>query len=403
VLRLGLTGNVGAGKSTVVSLFASWGATVIDSDVLAREVVETGQPALTRIGEVWGDAVLHESGRLDRAAMRRIVFSDPEAREQLESILHPAIRDRARELLLEAEARGDRIVVGVVPLLYEVGLEGEYDAILLIDAPVELRIVRLVSKRGLSVEEARAVAAAQMPAEEKRARADFIIDNDSDITTLERRAWETWKDLHIHTRASHDCLSGYSDVVAAARARGLHRIAVTDHNEIEGAFRARDLAPDLVIVGEEVKTAEGVDITGLFLTEKIPKRTAAMEAVHAIREQGGLVYIPHPFADGKGLGEDVLESIEPWVDVVEIFNARIHKPALNEKARVWAAERDLPGGAGSDAHTLREIGRGVIEVPSFDGKAEFLEALRRGRVVGRSSSHLVHVASTWAKIAGKFS
>ncbi len=403
MLRLGLTGNVGAGKSTVVSLFASWGATVIDSDVLAREVVETGQPALTRIGEVWGDAVLHESGRLDRAAMRRIVFSDPEAREQLESILHPAIRDRARELLLEAEARGDRIVVGVVPLLYEVGLEGEYDAILLIDAPVELRIVRLVSKRGLSVEEARAVAAAQMPAEEKRARADFIIDNDSDITTLERRAWETWKDLHIHTRASHDCLSGYSDVVAAARARGLHRIAVTDHNEIEGAFRARDLAPDLVIVGEEVKTAEGVDITGLFLTEKIPKRTAAMEAVHAIREQGGLVYIPHPFADGKGLGEDVLESIEPWVDVVEIFNARIHKPALNEKARVWAAERDLPGGAGSDAHTLREIGRGVIEVPSFDGKAEFLEALRRGRVVGRSSSHLVHVASTWAKIAGKFS
>ncbi|MHC4233528.1 MAG: dephospho-CoA kinase, partial [Planctomycetota bacterium] len=193
MLRLGLTGNVGAGKSTVVSLFASWGATVIDSDVLAREVVETGQPALARIGEVWGDAVLHESGRLDRAAMRRIVFSDPEAREQLESILHPAIRDRARELLLEAEARGDRIVVGVVPLLYEAGLEGEYDAILLIDAPVELRIVRLVSKRGLSVEEARAVAAAQMPAEEKRARADFIIDNDSDITTLERRAWETWK------------------------------------------------------------------------------------------------------------------------------------------------------------------------------------------------------------------
>jgi predicted metal-dependent phosphoesterase TrpH len=210
-------------------------------------------------------------------------------------------------------------------------------------------------------------------------------------------------DLHIHTRASHDCLSDYADVVSTARARGLQRIAITDHNEIEGAFRARDLDPDLVIVGEEVKTAEGVDVTGLFLTEKIPRRTPAAEAVHAIREQGGLVYIPHPFADGKGLGADVLESIEPWVDVVEIFNSRIHKPALNEKARVWAAERDLPGGAGSDAHTLREIGRGVSEVPSFDGKTEFLEALRAGRVVGRSSSHLVHLASTWAKIAGKFS
>ncbi len=147
MLRLGLTGNVGAGKSTVVSLFASWGATIIDSDVLAREVVETGQPALARIQEVWGDAVLQESGRLDRAAMRRIVFADAEAREQLESILHPAIRDRSRELLLEAEARGDRIVVGVVPLLYEAGLEGEYDMVLLIDAPVELRVERLVSKR----------------------------------------------------------------------------------------------------------------------------------------------------------------------------------------------------------------------------------------------------------------
>jgi dephospho-CoA kinase len=172
VLRLGLTGNVGAGKSTVVSLFASWGATIIDSDVLAREVVETGQPALARIQEVWGDAVLQESGRLDRAAMRRIVFADAEAREQLESILHPAIRDRSRELLLEAEARGDRIVVGVVPLLYEAGLEGEYDMVLLIDAPVELRVERLVSKRGLGVEEAHAVAAAQMPAEEKRCGAD---------------------------------------------------------------------------------------------------------------------------------------------------------------------------------------------------------------------------------------
>lgn len=201
MLRLGLTGNVGAGKSTVVSLFASWGATIIDSDVLAREVVETGQPALARIQEVWGDAVLQESGRLDRAAMRRIVFSDAEAREQLESILHPAIRDRSRELLLEAEARGDRIVVGVVPLLYEAGLEGEYDMVLLIDAPVELRVERLVSKRGLGVEEAHAVAAAQMPAEEKRARADFIIDNDSDITTLERRAWETWKEIQELSQA----------------------------------------------------------------------------------------------------------------------------------------------------------------------------------------------------------
>lgn len=206
-------------------------------------------------------------------------------------------------------------------------------------------------------------------------------------------------DLHIHTRASHDCLSDYSDVIATARARRLDRIAVTDHNEIEGAFRARDLAPELVIVGEEVKTAEGVDVTGLFISEKIPRGEPAVETALAIREQGGLVYVPHPFAGGKGLGAKVLAAIEPYVDVVEIFNARIHKPALNEKAKHWAKQRDLAGGAGSDAHTLREIGRGVVEVPEFDGKEGFLDALRAGRVVGRYSSYLVHLASSWAKIA----
>ncbi len=195
MLRVGLTGNVGAGKSTVVSLFAGWGATVIDTDVLAREVVSPGSPALARIRETWGEGVIRKGGGLDRAQMRQIVFSDPEARGQLEEILHPAIRARCRELFLEAKARGDRIVVAVVPLLYETGMETEVDVVVLVDAPVESRIERLVGKRGLNADEARAVAAAQMPAEEKRSRADFIIDNDTDIPTLERRAWETWKEI----------------------------------------------------------------------------------------------------------------------------------------------------------------------------------------------------------------
>lgn len=210
-------------------------------------------------------------------------------------------------------------------------------------------------------------------------------------------------DLHIHTRASHDCLSDYADVVKTARARGLDRIAIIDHNEIEGALRVRDLAPDLVIVGEEVKTAEGVDVAGVFLKEKIARGTPAEETVRAIREQGGLVYVPHPFAGGKGMGEKILAEIEPWVDVVEVFNARIHKPAQNDMARAWAEERHLPAGAGSDAHTLLEIGRGVVEVPHFDGKEGFLQALRSGRVIGRTSGRLVHLASSWAKVVGKFS
>ncbi|KPK55653.1 MAG: hypothetical protein AMS21_13430 [Gemmatimonas sp. SG8_38_2] len=200
MLRLGLTGNVGAGKSTTVSLFAGWGATIIDTDVLAREVVTPGSPALSQIRERWGDAVIGPDGELDRAVMRRIVFSDAKARKQLEAILHPAIRERTRELFSEAETRGDRIAIGVVPLLFEAGLETEYDVVLLIDAPLEQRISRLVNKRGLGADEARAIADAQMPAEEKRARADFIIDNDTDITALERRAWETWKEIEKLSR-----------------------------------------------------------------------------------------------------------------------------------------------------------------------------------------------------------
>lgn len=201
MLRVGLTGNVGAGKSTLVSLFAGWGATVVDTDVLAREVVVPGSSALERIREVWGDEVLAEDGSLDRGALRRIVFADPEARERLELILHPAILARSRELFQEAEARGDRIAIGVVPLLYETGMDREFDLVLLIDAPLEQRIVRLARKRGLDAEEARAIARAQMPPEEKRARADLIVDNDADIPTLERRAWETWKEIQRLSRA----------------------------------------------------------------------------------------------------------------------------------------------------------------------------------------------------------
>ena len=209
-------------------------------------------------------------------------------------------------------------------------------------------------------------------------------------------------DLHIHTRASHDCLSEYVDVVAAARARGLHRIAVTDHNEIEGALRARDLAPELVIVGEEVKTAEGADLSGLFLSEKILAGTPALEAAQAIREQGGLVYVPHPFAGRKGLGKEALEKLAPWIDIVEVFNARIHDQELNRRAARWAEAHGFPGAAGSDAHTLAEIGRAVVAVPEFEGSGGLARALRSGRISGRGSSRWVHLASTWAKLVGKF-
>jgi predicted metal-dependent phosphoesterase TrpH len=205
-------------------------------------------------------------------------------------------------------------------------------------------------------------------------------------------------DMHMHTRASFDCLSDPCEVVRHALSRGIDRVCITDHNEISAAVALQQEFRDRIIVGEEVKTAEGVDIIGLFLAERIPKGTPARETCERIREQGGLVYVPHPFAGGKGGGGRILGTIEDLVDVVEGFNARIHDPALNRKAVEWAEARSLPLGAGSDAHTLREVGRAWVELPPFEAApSALLQALRLGSLHGALSSRAVHLASTWAK------
>jgi predicted metal-dependent phosphoesterase TrpH len=206
-------------------------------------------------------------------------------------------------------------------------------------------------------------------------------------------------DMHLHTRLSFDCRSAPDAVLEAALARGMDRICVTDHDEIQAALELKEQYPDRVIVGEEVKTREKVDIIGLYLTEWIPGGTPARRVCEEIREQGGLVYVPHPFAGGKGGGGTLLPQIEDLVDVVEGWNARVHRTELNRQAQAWARARDLPTGAGSDAHSLREVGRAWVEVSPFDDEpAAFLAALRTGSIHGGTSSRLVHVTSTLAKL-----
>jgi predicted metal-dependent phosphoesterase TrpH len=202
----------------------------------------------------------------------------------------------------------------------------------------------------------------------------------------------------MHTSASRDCRSAPADVVARARALGLDRIAITDHDQIEGALAAHELDPDLVIVGEEVRTAEGLDLIGLWLSEWIPPGGTFREVADAIHAQGGIVYLPHPFDARRGGDAGFFERVVDRVDAVEAFNARIHDESRNERAAAWARRHRLPAGAGSDAHTLREIGRGRVIMPPFDGPDTFLAALHEGVVEGRSSSPLVHLASTWAKL-----
>jgi dephospho-CoA kinase len=174
VLRIGLTGGIGSGKSTVSRLLAERGAVIIDADVIAREVVEPGTPGLAAVVEAFGPAVLTADGSLDRPALAQVVFGDPEARARLDGIVHPLVRARATELA--AAAPSDAVVVHDVPLLAETGQASTYDLVVVVEADPGTRIARLV-QRGLTAEDARARIAVQATDEERRAIADVLLDN----------------------------------------------------------------------------------------------------------------------------------------------------------------------------------------------------------------------------------
>ncbi|HEX7051478.1 MAG TPA: dephospho-CoA kinase [Longimicrobiales bacterium] len=202
MLRVGLTGNIGAGKSSVARVWRRLGAPVIDADALARRAVEPGTPGFAAVVRAFGDAVLDAEGRLDRAALRRRVFSDPDARKRLEAIIHPEVARLREEAEARLRAAGATIVVHEIPLLFEVGMAEEFDVIVLVDAPAPLRLRRLARDRGLDEAEARRMIEAQMPAGEKRARADIIIDNTGSPEQLEARAEQVWRELERRSRGS---------------------------------------------------------------------------------------------------------------------------------------------------------------------------------------------------------
>jgi dephospho-CoA kinase len=199
MLLVGLTGNIASGKSTVAQLLSEHGATIIDADVLARRAVERGSPAFDAIVRRWGTSVLAPDGHLDRAALRRTVFGNPKELEALNNIVHPEVEQLRDKRIAEARTRGDRIVVCDIPLLFEKKMVDMFDKIVLVDAPRPLRLERLVHDRGLRETEAMNMIAAQMPAELKRARADFVIDNASTLTELERKVDDVWASLVAET------------------------------------------------------------------------------------------------------------------------------------------------------------------------------------------------------------
>jgi dephospho-CoA kinase len=194
MLNVGLTGNIASGKSTVVELFKKWGATVIDADSLARDAQAPGSAVLAAIAGKFGN-VLARDGSLDRAGLRAKVMGDDAALAALNAIVHPAVQARRLELQQQARERGDAIVVNDIPLLFEVLDPAQFDAIVLIDAPVALRRTRLRTLRGLSNEEADRMIAAQMPAERKRPRSTYVIENDGTLAELEKAAKKAFAEL----------------------------------------------------------------------------------------------------------------------------------------------------------------------------------------------------------------
>jgi dephospho-CoA kinase len=194
VLNVALTGNAGAGKSTVARWFKAWGATLIDADELVRELEAPGSPVLARIVQRFGNDLLLPDGNLDRARLRRLILDDPTARAALNAIVHPAVEARRQALLAEARARGDLIVVSDIPLLFEAAHPEAFDVVVLVDAPDPVRRQRLL-ERGLSPEEVDRLMAAQWPAESKRARSHVVLENAGTLEELRQAAWDAWQEM----------------------------------------------------------------------------------------------------------------------------------------------------------------------------------------------------------------
>ena len=195
MLNVALTGNIAAGKSEVVRRFAEWGATVIDADQLAREAQAPGTEVLRAIAQRFGKEMIRPDGTLDRVALRGVVMGDESALGTLNGIVHPAVRRRRDQLLAEAKGRGDRIVINDIPLLFEAADPAQFDLVVLVDAPEEVRRARLIELRGLSAEEAEKMLRAQIPADVKRSRADIVIDNAGTMDALETSARAAWDRL----------------------------------------------------------------------------------------------------------------------------------------------------------------------------------------------------------------
>ena len=208
-------------------------------------------------------------------------------------------------------------------------------------------------------------------------------------------------DLHLHTFHSFDSLNSYESIIRKVQQSGLDGIAVTDHNTMQGAFELAKIAPFPVILAEEIRTAEG-EVIGYFMQEEIPRGLGLEETIALIREQGGVVSVPHPVDRVRhkaALGEEVLLRVMDQIDLIEACNGRCLHPPDNVRATALAKQFDKPMTAGSDAHSPWEIGRSYVEIAPFDGPEQFFANMRHAQIKRCNGRPWHPLFSTFAKLA----
>ena len=210
-------------------------------------------------------------------------------------------------------------------------------------------------------------------------------------------------DLHIHTKYSMDCATPLEKIISRCLELGINCVAIADHGTIEGALKMQNLAPFTVIVAEEILTPHG-EIMGMFLKETIPSGLSVEQTISQIRTQEGLVAIPHPFDSIRhsALGTKIIEEIVTQIDAIEVFNSRSPFLGSSAKAQAFARKHGIAQMAGSDAHSFQEIGNTYVEIPEFNGKDDFLQALAEGKISGHRTNPLMHFYSAWARLKTQF-
>lgn len=209
-------------------------------------------------------------------------------------------------------------------------------------------------------------------------------------------------DLHVHTEYSMDCGTPLHTIIERCQERGINCLAIADHGTVEGALELQSIAPFKVIVAEEILTPYG-EIMGMFLKESVPNGLSVEETIACIRAQDGIVCIPHALdvLRPSALDPKVMEEIAQEIEVIEVFNARSLLHHSSEKVMAFARKYDIAQSAGSDAHVPSSIGNAYVEMPAFEGRGDFIQALREGRITGRRTNPLTHFASAWNKLKNR--